>query len=96
MRLRTCIALSLACILAIALSQPSRAATDDRQLGGPESCLVGHRFFPGPIVDGHYRQPTPREFEARMQELRAQTQTSGASSGGRACSSISGFSTSNS
>jgi hypothetical protein len=31
--------------------------------------MVGHRFEPGPIVGGHNRQPTVREFQARMAQL---------------------------
>jgi hypothetical protein len=34
-------------------------------------CVIGHRFEPGPIVNGHNRQPTPAEVEARTQQLRA-------------------------
>jgi hypothetical protein len=34
-------------------------------------CVIGHRFEPGPIVNGHNRQPTPAEVEARTQRLRA-------------------------
>jgi hypothetical protein len=33
------------------------------------ACIAGHRFEPGPILEGHNRQPTVREFQARMQEL---------------------------
>jgi hypothetical protein len=32
--------------------------------------MVGHRFEAGPIVGGHNRQPTVREFQARMAQLR--------------------------
>jgi hypothetical protein len=38
---------------------------------GTESCIIGHRFEPGPIVNGHNRQPTQAEVEARTQQLRA-------------------------
>jgi len=31
--------------------------------------MAGHRFEPGPIVGGHSRQPTVREFQARMAQL---------------------------
>jgi hypothetical protein len=69
-------AMTLACGLAamLAAARPGPAAAYDRE--GTQSermgpCLVGHRFEPGPIVDGHYRQPTPAEFEARTRELRA-------------------------
>jgi hypothetical protein len=83
------IAVGLACSLAVhALAHSSRAAAYDgkyAQLEGPEPCTVGHQFEPGPIVDGHHRQPTPLEFESRMRQLRALTQTNGGSLGGRAC-----------
>ena len=36
-----------------------------------EPCAIVHPFEPGPIVNGHHRQPTQGEIEARMQELRA-------------------------
>jgi hypothetical protein len=32
--------------------------------------MVGHRFEPGPVVGGRDRQPTVREFQARMAQLR--------------------------
>ena len=77
-------ALTLACGLAamLAVAQPGPAAADDGE--GTQSertgpCILGHRFEPGPIVEGHYRQPTPREFEARMRELRALSRTSSCS-----------------
>jgi hypothetical protein len=74
-------ALALACGMAamLAVAQPGPAVAGDDDGTQPERtgpCIVGHRFEPGPIVDGHYRQPTPREFEARMRELRALSQSS--------------------
>lgn len=41
--------------------------------GGSRSCEVGLRFESGPVMNGHNRQPTPAEFEARkrVQEERA-------------------------
>lgn len=42
------------------------AQTNDRT----GSCATGHRFEPGPIVNGHHRQPTLGEVEARTQQLR--------------------------
>jgi hypothetical protein len=36
-----------------------------------ESCITGYRVEPGPIVNGHHRQPTPGEIKARTQQLRA-------------------------
>jgi hypothetical protein len=35
------------------------------------TCIIGHRFEPGPIVNGHNRQPTPAEVESRTQQLLA-------------------------
>jgi hypothetical protein len=74
-------ALIFACGLSavLAVASPRPAAADDGAGAQPEAtqpCIVGHRFEPGPIVDGHNRQPTRAEFEARMQELRALTQSS--------------------
>jgi hypothetical protein len=53
-------------------ARPSPAAADDRgatPLQARTSCMVGHRFEPGPIIGGHNRQPTVREFQARMAQL---------------------------
>jgi len=38
---------------------------------GPAPCAIWHRFVPGPIVNGHRRQPTPGEVESRLRELQA-------------------------
>src|SRR5882757_7561258 len=40
---------------------PAAAQTD----AATTACFLGHRFVPGPIVDGRHRQPTPGEIEAR-------------------------------
>jgi hypothetical protein len=40
------------------------------------TCIIGHRFEPGPIVNGHNRQPTPAEIESRTQQLLAWRQAS--------------------
>jgi hypothetical protein len=56
----------------LAAARPVPAAADDRgaiPLQAPTPCMVGHRFEPGPIVGGHNRQPTVREFQARMVQL---------------------------
>ena len=61
--------LALAAILAGA--QPAAAENGGAiALEAPNPCAAGHRFEPGPIMEGHNRQPTVREFQARMQELR--------------------------
>jgi hypothetical protein len=36
---------------------------------GGEIGTCRHRFEPGPIVNGHNRQPTPAEVESRTQQL---------------------------
>jgi hypothetical protein len=67
-------ALTLACGLSamLALARPGAAAdSEGTPSGGAQPCMVGHRFEPGPIVEGHNRQPTRAEFEARTRELRA-------------------------
>jgi hypothetical protein len=56
---------------AISLILSSASAAMAQTVAGTELCLVWHRFEPGPIVDGHRRQPTPGEVEARTRELRA-------------------------
>jgi hypothetical protein len=53
----------------LAAARPDSAAAEDRgaiPLQGRTPCMVRHRFEPGPIVGGHNRQPTVREFQARM------------------------------
>src|SRR3984957_15025093 len=75
-------ALTLACGLSamLALARPGAAAdSEGTPSGGAQPCMVGHRFEPGPIVEGHNRQPTRAEFEARTRELRALTQRSSGS-----------------
>src|ERR1700686_643741 len=91
-------ALTLACGLSavLAVAQPGPAAADG-SAGTPSEgtgpCVVGHRFEPGPIVGGHYRQPTRAEFEARTRELRALSQRSAGSCSAPAliCSRRHGF-----
>jgi hypothetical protein len=56
----------------VAAAQPDLTAAGGRSavaLPAPGSCTIGHRFEPGPIVGGHNRQPTLREFQARMAQL---------------------------
>jgi hypothetical protein len=74
-------ALTFACSLSamLAVAQPAPAAADGNegtQFGRTAPCIVGRRFEPGPIVDGHYRQPTQAEFEVRKRELLARSQRS--------------------
>jgi hypothetical protein len=66
---RTIPALAFLCGL-LAVASPGSAAADS--LGQTKSIgyVCGHGFEPGPIVNGHNRQPTPAEFEARTRELR--------------------------
>jgi hypothetical protein len=72
--------LTLFCSLSamLAVAEPASAAADDEgtRFGVTEPCIVGHRFERGPIVNGHYRQPTSAEFEARKRELLARTRRS--------------------
>jgi hypothetical protein len=77
-------ALTLACGLSVmlVLAQPGAAAAEDSEgtpSEGAQPCIVGHRFAPGPIVDGHNRQPTRAEFEARTRELLALIESSSCS-----------------
>ena len=41
--------------------------------------VIGRRFEPGPIVNGHHRQPTQSEIDARARELWARSKTSAGS-----------------
>jgi hypothetical protein len=81
---RVVTALPLGCGLSamLTIAQPGWAAADiggGAQSEGAVPCVIGHRFEPGPIVGGHYRQPTPAEFEARTRELMAWSQRSAGS-----------------
>ena len=54
-------------LLAVCLIAPGTATA---QIGdGKPQCAIRAKFEPGPIVNGHQRQPTQREFDARMQIL---------------------------
>jgi len=44
--------------------------------GGIKPCIIEHRFEPEPIVNGHHRQPTLGEVEARTQQLRTLSKAS--------------------
>lgn len=71
---RTIAPLVLLCGL-LAVASPGSAAAADG-LGEMKSIayVCGHGFEPGPIVNGHNRQPTPAEFEARTRELRLRSE----------------------
>ena len=56
---------------AIALLVVSAPAMMARASVAPAPCTIWHRFVPGPIVNGHRRQPTLGEVESRLQELQA-------------------------
>ena len=67
-RFAVTIVCSLFAVIAVALPSPATAdSLGEAKFEGTASC--GHRFEPGPVVNGHNRQPTPAEFEARRQEL---------------------------
>jgi hypothetical protein len=59
------LALAAGLLGVVALIPPNPAAADSRTA---VSDICGHKFEPGPIVDGHNRQPTPAEFEARIRQ----------------------------
>lgn len=60
---------SLLFVIAVAWPSPARAdSRADPRLEGTTSKFCAHRFEPGPIANGHNRQPTPAEFEARMRQ----------------------------
>ena len=57
-------------LLALFVVAPGTATA---QIGdGKPQCAIGVKFEPGPIVNGRQRQPTQREFDARMQLLQEQ------------------------
>jgi hypothetical protein len=61
-----------ALVALLAAARPDPVAAEDHgviPLQGRTACMAGHRFEPGPIVGGHSRQPTVREFQARMAQL---------------------------
>jgi hypothetical protein len=45
--------------------------------GGTRPCFAGHLFEPGPIVNGHNRQPTQAEIDERTRELWASRASAG-------------------
>jgi hypothetical protein len=62
-----------ALVALLATARPNSATAEERAanpIKGQTSCVVGHRFEPGPIIGGRNRQPTVREFQARMAQLR--------------------------
>jgi hypothetical protein len=76
----------LSILFVIAIAWPSPAAADSRvdprfEATGSKYCA--HRFEPGPIVNGHNRQPTPAEFESRIRQYTcSQNECSPLSQGG--------------
>jgi hypothetical protein len=59
-------------LVALAATQPNPASAEDLGvvfLLAQNACVAGHRFDPGPIMGGHNRQPTVREFQTRTQAL---------------------------
>src|ERR1700733_12748603 len=57
-------------LLVLALwSLPSYARAAVGQTGENSAPRIIGRFEPGPIVNGHHRQPTEAEFEARTRDL---------------------------
>ncbi len=42
---------------------------------GTRRYMIGRRFEPGPMVNGHHRQPTSAEIEARTREVWARSKT---------------------
>jgi hypothetical protein len=63
--------------LAVGLILLSAWAASAQTDVGLKPCVTGHRFEPGPIVNGHARQPTPAEIEERTRELWASKASAG-------------------
>jgi len=59
--------------LALGVALLSAIAATAETVDGPRPFVAGHPFEPGPIVNGHHRQPTRGEIEARMREAAART-----------------------
>jgi|SRR5579871_5482741 len=72
-RLTWLIAGTLTVVLSYAPSDRALAGIGALLATGSPTC--GLKFEPGPVVDGRHRQPTPGEFESRMQALREACQT---------------------
>ena len=51
--------------LALGLALTSAGDAMAETGGGIKPCIIEHQFEPGPIVNGHHRQPTLGEVEAR-------------------------------
>jgi hypothetical protein len=67
---------ALAVVLALGLALTSAGDAMAETGGGIKPCIIEHQFEPGPIVNGHHRQPTLSEVEARTQQLRALSKAS--------------------
>ena len=65
--------------LALGLALISARVATAETGGGIKPCIIEHRFEPGPIVNGHHRQPTLGEVEARTQQLRSLSKASAGS-----------------
>jgi hypothetical protein len=69
----SCGAFIFALVALLAAARSNLAAAEDHgaiPIRARTACMVGHQFEPGPIVGGHNRQPTVREFQARSARLR--------------------------
>jgi hypothetical protein len=66
-------------VLALGLALISAGDAMAETGGGIKPCIIEHQFEPGPIVNGHHRQPTLGEVEARTQQLRALSKASAGS-----------------
>jgi hypothetical protein len=60
---------AVALALGLVLNSAGDAMAQTR--GKTVPCIIEHRFEPGPVVNGHHRQPTLGEVEARTQQLQA-------------------------
>src|SRR5580692_8193310 len=65
--------------LAVGLLLVSDPTATAQTGNGIKACTTGHRFEPGPIVDGRHRQPTQGEIEARTEVQWALRKTSAGS-----------------
>jgi hypothetical protein len=68
---RSLIITAVGLLLAFTFSAAAHAGHEQRL------CTARPRFEPGPIVNGHHRQPTQQEVKLRIQELQEWTRANG-------------------
>jgi hypothetical protein len=75
---RSLVAMILMTALSLGLILFSAWAATAQTSAATSQCVTRHLFIPGPIVDGHHRQPTEAEIEERTRGLWASNASAGA------------------